>query len=60
MNKKELDSFLKDQSQTTKLISQRIRKIAQQLAMIVEDLDRFEVEVSHQIKYYSEKLEKEA
>ena len=60
MTKKELDSFLKDQSQTTKLISQRIRKIAQQLAMIVEDLDRFEVEVSHQIKYYSEKLEKEA
>ena len=60
MTKKELDSFLKDQSQTTKLISQRIKKIAQQLAMIVEDLDRFEVEVSHQIKYYSEKLEKEA
>ena len=60
MTKKELDSFLKDQNQTTKSISQRIRKIAQQLAMIVEDLDRFEVEVSHQIKYYSEKLEKEA
>ena len=60
MNKNEIDSFLRDQRQTTKLISQRVRKTAQQLALIVEDLDRFETEVAHNIKHLSEILQKEA
>jgi hypothetical protein len=60
MNKNEIDSFLRDQRQTTKLISERIRKTAQQLAMIVEDLDRFETEVVHNINHLSETLQKEA
>ena len=56
MTKKEFDFFLKDQRETAMLINQRIKQTSMQLSLIQEDLDRFEVQVSHQIKELSKKI----
>tara|TARA_R100000700_G_C3125785_1_gene112949 strand:+ start:659 stop:838 length:180 start_codon:yes stop_codon:yes gene_type:complete len=56
MTKNKFDIFLRDQRETAKIISQRIRKASRQLSFIQEDLDRFEVEVSHQVRELSKMI----